>query len=251
MTLAPPGNPERSLHFNVHYFNHFCEAPPVREGWHIHRFWGVGRGHRWEVIIQLTTCFVDRVHDSPSWIQMLLLAQALEVPDKYAANPQVSECWDPRFGPSLASEQCLAAGSGWAQGNTAQRMVRSQALGLAHRSASLLDTHGAWLLQSLSHSCSAGSQAIFSPSPCPLDSLPLAWDQLFFLFFPFTLPDLEHPTLPLPTMDSWVPSSRNFCSPDCSWQSPAHCHKIIWHPQPQVPQPSFFLSLIQPVLSFA
>ena len=90
----------------------------------------------------------------------------------------------------------------------------------------------------------------FSPSPCPLDRLPLAWDKLFFLFFPFTLPDLEHPTLPLPTMDSWVPSSRNFCAPDCSWQSPAHCHKIIWHPQPQVPQPSFFLSLIQPVLSF-
>lgn len=65
MTLAPPDNPGRSLHFSVHYFNHFREAPR-RERWHIHRFRGVGGGHLWEAIIQHTTCFVDRVHDSSS-----------------------------------------------------------------------------------------------------------------------------------------------------------------------------------------
>ena len=69
---------------------------------------------------------------------------------------------------------------------------------------------------SLFRSCSAGSHAIFSPSPCPLDRLPLAWDKLFFPCFPFTPPGLEHPTLPLPRMDSWLPSSRSFCSPDGS-----------------------------------
>lgn len=32
MTLAPPDNPGRPLHFNVHYFNHFCEAPLAKKG---------------------------------------------------------------------------------------------------------------------------------------------------------------------------------------------------------------------------
>ena len=32
MTLAPPDNPGRSLHFSVHYFNHFREAPLAEKG---------------------------------------------------------------------------------------------------------------------------------------------------------------------------------------------------------------------------